>query len=82
VDPHELALTMLDEACAVGQSARRIVDGLDVLDLRRLIRAEARRRGVRIRTGIVDDVVVAVLADADLWTQPAAVMRERLRPPA
>jgi hypothetical protein len=62
------------------QAAHRILPSDDVEAIRRDVRRLARAEGVHIRTGIVDDALVVIRADAELWTESAATMREKLRP--
>ncbi|MDN4613830.1 hypothetical protein P5G50_05130 [Leifsonia sp. F6_8S_P_1B] len=80
MDPHDLAAGLLDRAVADQQASHRVGAGIDVPAVRAEVRRLARERGVRIRTGIVGDALVVVRADADLWHEPVAVMREKLEP--
>jgi hypothetical protein len=75
-----LAQELLDEALRDEQAARRTDAQTDVAAVRAEVRRLARARGVRIRTGMVDDAIVVILADARLWKESAGVMREKLTP--
>ena len=76
-----LAAKLLDRARHDQQSAHRLQAGEDVDAVRREIRRIARSSGTKIRTAILDDVLVVVLADAEIWSDPASIMREKLGPP-
>ncbi|WP_025155811.1 hypothetical protein [Leifsonia aquatica] len=77
----DLAASLLRRAEADQHAAHRLGGADDVSAIRREVRRRARANGTRIRTGIVDGTLVVILADADLWAESAAVMREKLRPP-
>jgi hypothetical protein len=81
MDLADIATQMVDRAVDSGQSVLRTDRTTPVADLRRAVRRAARSRGVRIRTGMVDDVLAVITIDADLWTRPAAEMRSRLAAP-
>ena len=81
MDAERLAVTMVETAIARQQAAHRIRPEDDVPAVRERVRRLARERGVRIRTGIVDDALVVVRADADVWHEPVATMRRKLTPP-
>jgi hypothetical protein len=72
---------MLDRARANGHAVMRCDDSTPVGAIRTEIRRLARTEQVSIRTGMVDDVLAVVPADADLWRQPVARMRTELRAP-
>lgn len=74
-----LADLLFRSAVADQQAAHRITGRDDVSAIRQEVRRRARTDGVRVRTGIVGGDLVVILADADLWAEPAAVMREKLR---
>ncbi|UIJ35603.1 hypothetical protein [Allobranchiibius sp. GilTou73] len=78
----DLAEQLLQRALAKGQSAMRCDDSTDVDALRKVVRKLALDRGVRIRTGMLDRVLVVIRVDAALWDQSAAVMREKLIAPS
>jgi hypothetical protein len=73
---------MFDECVAEGQSARRVPEGELVAQVRAEIRRLARTADVRIRTARMDDAVVAVRLDAQVWNEDAVTMRQKLTPPA
>ena len=77
----DLAAEMLEQCFSVGQSARRVADDTEAQDLRAALRRAARLRQLRIRTARIDDTVVLVRVDADLWTDDTATMRAKLTPP-
>lgn len=72
---------MLDTASERGQAVLRTNDASAVDELRAAVRALARQRHLHIRTGMIDDVLAVVLADADLWDDPVSVMRTKLPTP-
>jgi hypothetical protein len=76
------AAQMLEQCIADGQSARRVSTSGDADVLRHALRQAARDQHVRIRTAYIDDAVVVVRTDADLWNDDAATMRAKLTPPA
>lgn len=59
----------------------RLDEDAPVAALRSAVRSGARERGLAIRTGMVEDVLAVVRADAPLWDEPAAVMRAALAAP-
>ncbi|NYJ76508.1 hypothetical protein [Allobranchiibius huperziae] len=81
-DTADLAEQLVHRALAKGQCAMRCDDSIDVEALRKAVRKLARERGVRIRTGMLDQALVVIRADAALWDQSAAVMREKLIAPS
>ncbi|UAJ80275.1 hypothetical protein IT072_04295 [Leifsonia sp. ZF2019] len=76
----DLAARLFAEAEAAGQAAHRVQPGDEVGEVRALVRRSARRRGVRIRTGLIEDTLVVVRADAALWDESSRTMREKLTP--
>jgi len=78
--PAELARDLLERACADEQAVFRCDASTPVEDIRRLIREGARRSGIHIRTGMVDDTLVVIRADAALWNESTAVMKRKLTP--
>ena len=80
MDADELAERLLRGAIAHQQASHQLTDEDDEAAIRREVRVLARARGIKIRTGVVEDAVVVILADAELWGQSAAVMREKLQP--
>lgn len=76
-----VAALMLAECAARGQSARRVADP-EADGLRAELRVLARAQRMRIRTARIDDVVVVARLDAQLWSDDAATMRTKLRPPS
>jgi hypothetical protein len=80
-EEERIALALWHGARDEEQAARRLPPGVDADDVRRLVRELARDAGVRIRTSLLDDVVVAVRADAAIWTDDRATMRAKLTPP-
>lgn len=64
------------ECCVMRCDATTPVD-----EIRACIRQYARDRHIRIRTGMIDDVLAVARLDAALWTQPLPTMRERLTAP-
>jgi hypothetical protein len=75
-----LAARLLTDAETDEQVAYRLGAHDDADALRAGIRSLARSRGTRIRTAVMDGVLVVVLADAAIWSEPAAVMRRKLTP--
>lgn len=75
-----LAEQLLEDAIADEQAVYELGPGEDPAVLRGHVRALARQRRMKIRTGIIEGVVAVVLADAALWSQPAHVMRQKLTP--
>lgn len=80
MDLPTLAETMLAECERDGQSARSVDDDGDAQALRALLRLDTRDGPMRIRTARMDDIVVVVRTDADLWNEDTATMRRKLRP--
>ncbi|MDH2442829.1 hypothetical protein QDR37_02605 [Amnibacterium sp. CER49] len=76
-----MALALWHGARDEEQAARRVPPGVDAQDVRRRVRGLARAAGVRIRTSLLDGAVVAVRADASIWTDDLATMRAKLTPP-
>ena len=76
----DLAARLFAEAQTTGQVAHRVQPGEDVREVRALVRRMARDQGVRIRTGMIDDALVVVRADAALWDESSRTMREKLTP--
>lgn len=76
-----LAERMLESCARDQQCARRVPDDAEADALRVRLRVLARDRGIRIRTARLDDAVVVVLADADVWHEDGATMRRKLAPP-
>ncbi len=60
--------------CAAGGSEEQAAA------VRKDIRAMARADDVRIRTARIDDSIVAVRVDAELWNENTATMRRKLKP--
>ncbi|MEH3154623.1 MAG: hypothetical protein PGN29_04515 [Gordonia paraffinivorans] len=81
MDVDAVSAALLRTAIRDQQASRRMDPGDPVAELRATVRALARAGGVRIRTGMVDDVLVVVRADADVWHESASQMREKLVPP-
>lgn len=81
MDIVEIADQLVDAASSCGQAVIRIDDSTPVDALRAEVRAAAAARGLQIRTGIVDDVLAVVRADAPLWGEPASEMRKKLSAP-
>lgn len=80
MDAERMAHEMLAECAAEGQSARVIGPDAAAAEVRAAIRTSARASGVRIRTARMDDTVVAVRTDAEIWHTDAATMRRLLTP--
>jgi hypothetical protein len=59
-----------------------VPEGELVAQVRAEIRRLARTADVRIRTARMDDAVVAVRLDAQVWNEDAVTMRQKLTPPA
>ncbi|CAN5339722.1 hypothetical protein BH11ACT3_BH11ACT3_20190 [soil metagenome] len=76
----DLASSLLQKAIEREQVAHRIRSDDDVEAIREAVRQGARARDVRIRTAVIDDVLVVVLADAAIWDDTTATMREKLTP--
>ena len=74
----ELARAMFIECVESEQSVRRVPDDDQAAALRAELRALARRDGVRIRTARMDDTVVGVRLDAQVWHDDAATMKRKL----
>lgn len=79
-EAERLASRLLDRAREREQSAHLLGEDDDPELIRREVRRLARARGMRIRTGLVDGTLVVIRADAALWNESTAVMREKLRP--
>lgn len=76
-----LAEKLLAQAVAEGQCAHRIAADDDVPALRAEIRRLARAQNIRIRSGIIDESIVAVATiESPLWREPTAIMRQKLTP--
>ncbi|MFI8634073.1 hypothetical protein ACIGEP_15925 [Microbacterium sp. NPDC077663] len=75
-----LARTLLDIAIRDEQVAHRITADVDVPAVRGEIRRLARQEGVRIRTALMNDVLVVVRANAKVWTDTQEMMRHKLTP--
>lgn len=82
VDAYELAAQMLTQARVDGQCARTVVSDADADALQHALRKLSRTDQVGIRTARIDNAVVVVRVDAQLWSQDAATMRRKLTPPA
>ena len=80
MDPHALAHDLFRRAELEEQTAHRLDSGDDVEAVRQQVRRLARERGIGIRTAVMGDVLVVVRADAAIWAEPAATMREKLTP--
>lgn len=79
-EEERIALALWQGARDEEQAARRLPPGVDAAGVRRRVRDLAREAGVRIRTSLMDDVVVAVPADVAISTDDQA-MRAKLTPP-
>lgn len=77
----DLAERMFESCARDQQCARRVPDDVEAEALRARLRVLAREQGLRIRTARIEDAVVVVLADADVWHEDAATMRRKLAPP-
>ena len=77
----DLAAEMLEQCISTGQSARRVADDIEAQALRMALRHAARLQQLRIRTARIDDTVVVVRVDADLWSDDTTTMRVKLTPP-
>ena len=77
----DLTREMLEQCIRVGQSARRVTDDTEAKTLRATLRHAARLRQLRIRTARINDTVVLVRVDSELWTDDTATMRAKLTPP-
>ncbi|MFJ4159796.1 hypothetical protein [Microbacterium testaceum] len=78
----DLASRLLDRAVAHGQAVVRCDASTPSDDVREHVRALARAQGLRVRTGMLDDVLVVARADADLWNDDTPTMRAKLTAPA
>jgi hypothetical protein len=77
----DMARTLLNAAIRDEQAVYQLSPADDVSALRAEIRRLARAEGIRIRTGLLDgDVLAVIMADAALWGEDAATMRGKLRP--
>ena len=72
VDVQLEAAAMMAECVSVGQSARRVTSAAVVEPLRAALRSLARERQLHVRTAVMDDVVVIVRTDADIWNDDSA----------
>ena len=81
MDIQRTASQLLDEASAHQQTAMRLTEDAQIAELRAEIRRQARHRLLRVRTGLVDDALAVVLADADIWHMSTAMMRKKLALP-
>lgn len=77
-----VARLLLERAIGCECCVMRCDDTTPVDEIRDSSRQAARQRHVRIRTGMVDDVLAVARLDAALWTQPVPIMRQRLAAPA
>lgn len=82
MDIERTAEALVARADEHGQAVVRTDDTTPVSALRSAVRAEARRRGTSIRTGMVGDVLAVVTADAPLWDEDGPTMRRALSAPA
>ncbi|WJY01402.1 hypothetical protein [Curtobacterium sp. 458] len=76
-----VAAALVERARAVGQAVVRTDAATPVAELRTAVRRTARARGASVRTGMVDDVLAVVRADAPLWDASTAEMRRVLTAP-
>lgn len=81
MDVDAVAAALVERAQAVGQAVVRTDPATPVAELRTAVRRTARARGVSVRTGMVDDVLAVVPADAPLWDASTAEMRRVLTAP-
>jgi hypothetical protein len=81
VDIRTVAAELIDRAVTHEHSVLRCDASTPVAALRGEVRRQARERQVRIRTGMVDDVLTVIRADAALWGEPVSVMRGKLKAP-
>ena len=76
----DLARQLFELALANEQAAYRIRTYDDVAEARSVIRAMARKNGIRIRTAVMGDVLVVVRAEAAIWTESTQTMKDKLTP--
>ena len=80
MDVDQTAVEMLEECVRTGQAARRVGTNAAGEDIRHELRQLARTQQVRIRTALMNDVVVVARTDAALWSDDTATMRSKLTP--
>ncbi|WP_150955014.1 hypothetical protein [Microbacterium testaceum] len=78
----DLAAQLYVRAVARGQAVVRCDASTPVADIRESVRARAKADGIRVRTGMMQDVLVVARADADLWSDDTPTMRAKLTAPA
>lgn len=76
----DLAQEMFDECLRDEQSARHIPDDERAAAVREQLRRLGRERHTRIRTARLNETVVLVRVDAQIWKDDAATMRRKLTP--
>ncbi len=82
MDVERIAARLFEQARSAGQSSLPVDADTPVAAVRSHVRILARAEGVRIRTGMVGANVLAVVrADAALWSDSTATMREKLATP-
>lgn len=81
MDIPDVAARLLEMAAERGQAVLRCDGTTPVADLRAAVRRAASARHLRVRTGMVDDVLTVVLADAALWGERVGEMRRKLVAP-
>lgn len=64
MDIQRTASQLLDEVSAHQQTVMRLTEDAPIAELRAEIRRQARHRLLRVRTGLIDDALAVVLADA------------------
>ncbi|MFJ7288472.1 hypothetical protein ACQXVK_03955 [Curtobacterium sp. AB451] len=82
MDVERVAAELVDRADERGQGVLRTDASTPIGELRAAVRAVARSRGTRIRTGMVDDVLAVVTVGAALWQATVSEMRSELIAPA
>ena len=79
MNAHELAAEMFAE-CVESEQSARFVPAEEQAAVREELRALARADHLQIRTAGMEDRVIAVRLDAQLWHESTATMREKLTP--
>jgi hypothetical protein len=81
MDVERIAEALVARAREHGHAVVRTDGTTPVAALRSAVRNEAHRRGTRIRTGMVEDVLAVVTSDAPLWDEDGPAMRRALAAP-
>jgi hypothetical protein len=81
MDVEAIAEQLLDRAVDRQQAVMRCGPQTPTDDIRACVRILARRYGIKIRTGMIADVLCVVRSDAAIWQESAETMRVKLTAP-